>query len=91
MDRIVTKLRELTTSDNSNLLMATFLATLLATTAAAFFLSWATAGTGEVEWLRRLVASLGATLIYAGIAAGVFYVFLPDSRKAFQNVWQRRK
>lgn len=91
MDRIVAILRELAGDGNSNILVATFLATMLATTAAAFFLSWATAGAGETEWLRRLVASLGATLIYAGIAAGIFYIFLPDSRQAFQKVWRRRK
>ena len=91
MDRIVTKLRELSTDDNGNLLMATFLATMLATVVASFFLTWAIAGTGQGEWLHRLVASLGATLIYGGTAAVVFYVILPQSRQAFRKIWRRQK
>lgn len=90
MDKIVAKLREVT-SDNTELLVATFFATMLGTLAASTFLIWATAGVGELEWVRRLVAGLGATLIYGGTAAGVFYVFVPDSREAFKKVWQRLK
>lgn len=90
MDRIVAKLRELTTDDNSTMLVAILVATMLATAGAASFLSWATAGVGAGEWFHRLVASLGATLVYVGIAAGVFYIFIPDSREAFQKVWQRK-
>lgn len=91
MDKLREKLEELT-PESRNLMLTTFIASMLATFGTNVFLSWTMAGMGELTLWGRLFVTLGAVIIYSGIACGTFFLFLPEKSKlAFKKIWIRRK
>jgi hypothetical protein len=72
-----------------NHLLCLFLATVLGSAATTLFIRWSTTAGLELEWVERLLVTLGAALIYALTVVLVFYVFSPRSRPALRRLFTR--
>ena len=76
--------------DYFNHLLSLFLATVLGSAGTTAFIRWFTTAGVEVDWLGRLLLTLGAAVVYALSVVLVFYVFSPESRPVFRRIFTRR-
>lgn len=76
--------------DQLNYLLSIFLSTALGSAGTTAFIRWSTTAGMEVEWIGRLLLTLGATLIYMVTVILVFYVFSPQSRSALRRIFLRK-
>lgn len=72
-------------------LAAVLIATMLGSLVSGSFLEWGMAQIDGLGGLGQLLVSLAATLIYAVIIGGTFYLLFPKSRLAFKKIWTRQR
>lgn len=90
MDKFIRKLQEMSVEEVS-WLVAVLLATMLGSLISGSFLEWGMTQTEGFGVLGQLLVSLAATVIYAGIIGGTFYLLFPKSRLALKKLWMRQR